>query len=126
MENNEIVTQALSTPANSSASIDSDWFWEQLKTVLDPDVNVNVVDLGLIYGIDVETCTAGRKPSHRVSIRMTLTSPTCPLGDYLLTEVKRCIENHPAVSEAQVELVWEPPWHKDMITEAGRMELGWL
>jgi metal-sulfur cluster biosynthetic enzyme len=109
--------------------LDADCLWEQLRTVLDPDVNVNVVDLGLIYGIDVEPCEPGiaeGEPSHRVSVRMTLTSPTCPLGDYLLGEVKRCIENHPTVSEAQVELVWDPPWHKDMITEAGRMELGWL
>ncbi|MDR3143851.1 MAG: metal-sulfur cluster assembly factor [Puniceicoccales bacterium] len=105
---------------------DADCFWEQLKTVLDPDVNVNVVDLGLIYGISVEPCSAEGEHSHRVSVQMTLTSPTCPLGDYLLTEVKQCIENHPAVKEVQVELVWEPPWHKDMITEAGRMELGWL
>jgi metal-sulfur cluster biosynthetic enzyme len=48
------------------------------------------------------------------------------MGDYLLAEIKRCIEQHPSVSEAVVELVWDPPWHKDMITEAGKMELGWL
>jgi metal-sulfur cluster biosynthetic enzyme len=109
-------------------SLDADCLWEQLKTVLDPDVNVNVVDLGLIYGIDVEPYISGNlddTSAFRIRVQMTLTSPTCPLGDYLLAEVKRCVENHPAVGEVQVELVWEPPWHRDMITEAGRMELGW-
>ncbi|MDR0444772.1 MAG: metal-sulfur cluster assembly factor [Puniceicoccales bacterium] len=108
---------------------EADFFWEQLKTVFDPDVHVNVVDLGLIYAIDVEPHSSESNegnPTCRVLVQMTLTSPTCPMGDYLLSEVKKCIELYPSVTEAVVELVWEPPWHKDMITEAGRMELGWL
>jgi metal-sulfur cluster biosynthetic enzyme len=105
---------------------EADFFWEQLKTVLDPDVQVNVVDLGLIYSIDLEPCASNDTAHLRVLVQMTLTSPTCPMGDYLLSEVKKCIELHPSVSEALVELVWDPPWHKDMITEAGKMELGWL
>jgi metal-sulfur cluster biosynthetic enzyme len=114
-------------PTNTPSTLDIDWFWEQLKTVIDPDVQVNVVDLGLIYGIDVEAHTSGGDiPSYRISVQMTLTSPTCPMGDYLLLEVKKCIEQQPFVSEAMVELVWDPPWHKDMITEVGRMELGWI
>jgi metal-sulfur cluster biosynthetic enzyme len=127
MENNEIVIEAQSTPeGDDSPSIDAEWFWEQLKTVFDPDVHVNVVDLGLIYSIDVEPHSVDDVSTFHVLVQMTLTSPACPMGDYLLAEVKKCIEQHPSVLEAVVELVWDPPWHKDMITEAGKMELGWL
>jgi len=113
-------------PSDAPSLPDADFFWEQLKTVLDPEVNVNVVDLGLIYGIEVGAAPAGSARPGRVSVQMTLTSPTCPMGDYLLAEVEKCLGQHPAVETVRVELVWEPPWHRDMITEAGRMELGWL
>jgi metal-sulfur cluster biosynthetic enzyme len=128
MENNKIMSKAQSTPEDdhSPMSIDSEWFWEQLKIIFDPDVHVNIVDLGLVYSIDIEPHSIDNVSTFRVLVQMTLTSPACPMGDYLLSEVKKCIEQHPSVSESTVELVWDPPWHKDMITEAGRMELGWL
>ena len=99
--------------------VDTEILWQQLKTVLDPDVHVNVVDLGLIYSIlPSENC---------IKIVMTLTSPSCPMGDFLISEVKNKVESiYGNIFEINVELTWDPPWNENMITEIGRMELGLL
>ncbi|MDR0740926.1 MAG: metal-sulfur cluster assembly factor [Puniceicoccales bacterium] len=99
--------------------IDSEFLFQQLKTVEDPDVHVNVVDLGLIYTIEEST-------DGPIVVAMTLTSPSCPMGDFLIESVKQTIASIHPEREIIVNLVWDPPWNQDMITEVGKMELGIL
>lgn len=93
---------------------------EALKTVYDPEIPVNIYDLGLIYQIEVDPQTSA------VHVKMTLTAPGCPVAGTLPAEVQRRIEAIPDVSEAVVELVWDPPWTKDRMSQAALLELGLL
>jgi len=90
---------------------------EVVRTVYDPEIPVNVYDLGLIYeiGIDAE---------NRVKVKMTLTAPGCPVAGSLPVEVERKIASIPQVKDAEVELVWDPPWDKSRISEAALLDLG--
>jgi metal-sulfur cluster biosynthetic enzyme len=91
--------------------------WEVMREVYDPELGVNVVDLGLVYDVDVQ--------GGRVEVTMTLTTPGCPLHDTLTEAVDSTIRFFiPGVEEVVVNLVWEPPWNPDMITDQGREELG--
>ena len=90
---------------------------EQLKTIFDPEIPLNIYELGLIYDIDID-------PENRVHIRMTLTAPACPVAGSLPPQVEAQIESIPQVKSATVELVWEPPWSRDMLSEAARLQLG--
>ncbi len=92
---------------------------EVLRTVYDPEIPVNIYDLGLIYGIDV-------LPSGVVTIRMTLTSPGCPVAGELLTDIESRVGGIGGVVRAEVQLVWEPPWTPDRMSEAARLELGFM
>ena len=98
--------------------VDEEYIWNLLKTVLDPDVNVNIVDLGLIYSINIS--------DSNIMVQMTLTSPTCPMGDVIFESIKNTIQSACPEMEVQVKLVWDPPWNSDMISEIGKMELGLL
>lgn len=93
---------------------------EAIKTVYDPEIPVNIYELGLIYDIDVDP------DSSAVHVRMTLTAPGCPVAGSLPREVQTRIEAVPGVSQASVELVWDPPWTKDRMSEAAMLELGLL
>ena len=97
--------------------------WDQLKTCYDPEIPVNVVDLGLIYSCEISDDDNG---GSLVAVKMTLTAPGCGMGDMIATEVKQKIEGVPGASEAKVELVWDPPWDRDMINESARLQLGML
>src|SRR5918996_54810 len=90
---------------------------DQLKTIFDPEIPLNIYELGLIYDIDID-------PENRVHIRMTLTAPACPVAGSLPAEVERKVESTPEVKSATVELVWDPPWSKDMMSEAAMLQLG--
>jgi metal-sulfur cluster biosynthetic enzyme len=90
---------------------------EQLKTVLDPELGINVVDLGLIYDIDIE------EPS-KVTVTMTLTTPGCPLHDSITSGVKYALEAMEEIRDVQVNLVWQPAWTPEMMTEEGKRQLG--
>lgn len=92
---------------------------EALRTVYDPEIPVNVYDLGLIYTIDV-------KDTMAVDLEMTLTAPGCPMADYIVNEVKEKVEMVEGISECHVNLVFEPAWDKDMMTEEAQLELGML
>ena len=87
-----------------------------IRSVYDPEIPVNIYELGLIYGIDVDD-------TGSVTVRMTLTAPGCPVAGSLPADVERRIEAIPDVRGAEVELVWEPPWSKDMMSEAARLAL---
>ena len=93
---------------------------EALRTVFDPELPVNIYDLGLIYDIDVDAETSA------VYVQMTLTAPGCPVAGTLPGEVQRKIQAVPGVPEAVVELVWDPPWSKDRMSEAALLDLGLL
>lgn len=90
-----------------------------LKTVYDPEIPVNIFDLGLIYEIDV-------RENNNVYIKMTLTAPNCPLADDVVRDVKEAVGHIPGVSSVDVELTWNPPWNKDMMSEEAMLELGLL
>ena len=94
-----------------------------MKTCYDPEIPVNVVDLGLIYSCEISD---DDNEGSLVAIKMTLTAPGCGMGDMIATEVKQKIEGVPGASEARVELVWDPPWDRDMINESARLQLGML
>ncbi len=89
-----------------------------LRTVLDPEIHINVYDLGLIYAVEVS-------PAAAVTVAMTLTAPGCPVAQTFPAKVESVIAAVPGVASAHVELVWEPPWTQDRISDAARLELGW-
>ncbi|HSJ99471.1 MAG TPA: SUF system Fe-S cluster assembly protein [Myxococcota bacterium] len=89
----------------------------QLKTVYDPEIPVDIYELGLVYAIEVDD-------ERHVELRMTLTSPMCPVAGSLPPEVEAKVAQVPGVKSARVEVVWEPPWNPSMMSEAARLELG--
>jgi FeS assembly SUF system protein len=90
-----------------------------LKTVYDPEIPVNVYDLGLIYGVDTDE-------EKKVRIHMTLTAPNCPAADYIVEDVRMKVEAVEGVNSVEVNLVFEPEWNKDMMSEEAKLELGFL
>ena len=97
--------------------------WEQLKSCFDPEIPINVVDLGLIYDCEV---TPNGDGSRNAFVRMTLTAPGCGMGDFLAQDIKDKIEDIPTIREARVEIVFEPPWNQSMMSEAARLETGMM
>ena len=91
--------------------------WGRLEFVYDPELGVNLVDLGLVYDL---TCQDGD-----VGVRMTLTTPGCPMSDSMPEAVRRTLETVPGIHSIDVELVWDPPWQPEMMTDRARRELGW-
>ncbi len=99
-------------------SLQEDVVREHLKSIVDPELGVNIVDLGLIYGVDI-------KDEGKVVVRMTLTSPACPLGAVIQGQVHQALVKLPWVKEPEVQLVWSPRWDpRSMATEDVKMELG--
>ncbi len=107
-------------PADASKSVSSDEIKENivavLRTVYDPEIPVDIYELGLVYDIDV-------KPSGAVELKMTLTSPMCPVAESLPPEVESKIGKVSGVTEASVEVVWDPPWTMEMMSEAAKLQL---
>lgn len=96
---------------------------ELLKTVFDPEIPVNVYDLGLIYRIEVKETEEGQK---NLEVDMTLTAPNCPAADFILEDVRQKLLTIEGLSNVDVNLVFEPEWDKEMMTEEAKMELGFL
>ena len=90
---------------------------EALSTIFDPEIPVNIYELGLIYETAVD-------PDNAVGVRMTLTAPGCPAAQVLPVEVVRKLKQLPGVTDAQVEIVWDPPWDKDRMSDAAKLQLG--
>lgn len=122
------VSEREATPA---AAIDhegppsEDAVWEALRKVYDPEIPVNIVDLGLIYSMTIEPNEDDER-DFDIKVDMTLTAPGCGMGPAIAQDAKMKIEAVPGVHEATVDIVWDPPWHQDMISEEGKMELGLL
>ena len=96
--------------------------WDQLKTCYDPEIPINIVDLGLIYDLKIEESGTGNK----VDIKMTLTAPGCGMGGVISDEVDRKVNGIESIDHVSVELVWEPMWTREMMSEAAQLELGML
>jgi probable FeS assembly SUF system protein SufT len=96
---------------------------EKLRTCYDPEIPVNIVDLGLVYDLQIQPMPGG---GNRVEIKMTLTAPGCGMGPVLQQDVESKVSAIPGVKEAGVFLVWDPPWSRDMLSEAARLELGMM
>lgn len=97
--------------------------WEAAKTVYDPEIPLNIVDLGLVYKLDLITTPEGK---HEVEADMTLTAPGCAMGPIIAEDLKMRLKAIPGIDEATVNIVWDPPWNQDMISEEGKMTLGLL
>ena len=97
--------------------------WSQLRTCFDPEIPINVVDLGLICDCQIERLADGQR---KVNIQMTLTAPACGMGDVLVDDVRSKVERVPTVLEADVDLVFEPPWGRHMMSEAAQLETGMM
>jgi probable FeS assembly SUF system protein SufT len=95
--------------------------WEQLKTCYDPEIPVNIVDLGLVYAM---TITPEGDNKSRVDVKMTLTAQGCGMGGSISMDARHKLQGLPGVSEAEVEVVWDPPWNPQMISPEGREKLG--
>jgi probable FeS assembly SUF system protein SufT len=118
----EEVKTAAAAPAAASAdgAPDSEAVWAQLRQVFDPEIPVNIVDLGLIYSLDISK----RDEGYHVDVAMTLTAPGCGMGPVIAEDAKSKILLVPGVSTADVRITWDPPWNQSMINEEGKMKLG--
>lgn len=92
---------------------------EILKTIYDPEIPVDIFELGLIYEVKIDK-------DHNVVIEMTLTSPNCPVAESMPKEVEEKVASHPSITSAKVNIVFDPPWDKDMMSEEAQLELGFL
>lgn len=121
---------AAAEEARQAAAVEGDLeerVWAQMRTVFDPEIPVNVVDLGLVYSC--ELASPGEEDSGegtRVAVKMTLTAPGCGMGPVIADDVKQKIEALPGVAGADVEIVFDPPWDRHMISDAAKLELGLL
>jgi probable FeS assembly SUF system protein SufT len=109
------------TAPKSEGPVDEKLVWETLKSCFDPEIPVNIVDLGLVYDMHIEPMPTG---NSLVSVKMTLTAPGCGMGATIAGDAQQKLLYLPGVEEAVVEIVWDPPWHQSMITEQGRKILG--
>ena len=110
-------------PENATEQDIESVVWQQLSTCFDPEIPINIVELGLIYECTIERNENGNR---HVTIKMTLTAPGCGMGDILAEDVREKIEIIPTVERADVELVFDPPWNQAMMTEEAKLQLGLL
>lgn len=109
------------TLGNSGGNLEQQ-VWDQLKTCYDPEIPVNIVELGLIYDLNIKESDTGQK----INIKMTLTAPGCGMGPVIADEVERKVNGIEGVESVNVELVWEPMWSREMMSESAQLELGML
>ena len=108
-------------PADASDQDVESVIWQQMRTCFDPEIPINIVELGLIYRCELGSNDDG---TRSVSIDMTLTAPGCGMGEILVHDVKEKVELIPTIKEARVELVFDPPWHQGMMSEEARLQTG--
>jgi metal-sulfur cluster biosynthetic enzyme len=119
-ETNKENVPEIPVPPPTAEMANVTWTGDQVREILrgvyDPDLHINIVDLGLVYGVVVK--------GGDVDVKMTLTSPACPYGPYLIHQVKDTVQALKGIAKADVEVVWDPPWGPAMMTEEVRLELG--
>jgi len=113
-----LIAEELEFENVSDNEIHGDHVWQALKTIFDPEIPVNLVDLGLIYKVTID------QDAKKVIVDMTLTAPGCGMGPVLVSDVKYRVAKVPNVSDVAVELVFDPPWHRDMMSEEAQLETG--
>ena len=114
-------TKSVSTGAPVSQEQLEKEIWNQLRSCYDPEIPVNIVDLGLIYDCHLSPLAAN---SYRADVKMTLTAPGCGMGPMIAQDAQNKILSIEAVDEANVEVVWDPPWNQSMLSEAAKLQLG--
>ena len=107
-------------PEADDAEIEA-FVWNQLRTCFDPEIPVNIVDLGLVYGCRIERLISGERI---VTIRMTLTAPGCGMGDVIAADARNKILGAPQISKVHTEIVFDPPWSREMMSDEAKLELG--
>ena len=112
---------AAQAKAPSEEAFSEHMVWDQLKTVFDPEIPVNIVDLGLIYSLEIKPQEDG---GNLVEVKMTLTAPGCGMGPSIASDAQRKILSVPGVTDAQVDVVWDPPWSAERISQEGKQKLG--
>ena len=120
----EVVDNSVKAPTLSDGAPDPEAIWGQLRKVFDPEIPVNIVDLGLVYSMDVEQLPDLNPPAYKVNVAMTLTAPGCGMGPAIAEDAKGKILLVPGVTDADVRITWEPAWNQQMISEEGKMKLG--
>jgi len=115
------VVKAPELPPNATEDDVKQLAWEQMRTCFDPEIPINIVDLGLVYDCVV---TPNADGTRSIDITMTLTAPGCGMGEILVDDVKEKVERIPTVSSAKVELTFDPPWNQSMMSEAARLQTG--
>jgi probable FeS assembly SUF system protein SufT len=116
-----LMEEVLKKPSGPTGPVDEKQVWDTLKTCFDPEIPVNIVDLGLIYDMRVEPLPGG---NSKVLVKMTLTATGCGMGTVIASDAQQKLLYLPGVEDAAVEIVWDPPWHQSMITADGRRVLG--
>lgn len=111
----------LPEPALSSGASLEQQVWDQLRTCYDPEIPVNIVELGLIYSLEMKTLPDG---GHKVDIKMTLTAPGCGMGQSIADDARQKIQNLAGIKKCNVEVVWNPPWNPSMMSEPAKKRLG--
>ena len=108
-------------PGVQEGTFSDQMVWDQLKTVYDPEIPVNIVDLGLVYSCDIAPLELG---GNRVRIKMSMTAPGCGMGNVLKADVESKLSRLPSVKEVHVEVVFDPPWHPGLMSDAAKLQLG--
>ncbi len=106
--------------AEESNEFSEQLVWEQLKTVYDPEIPVNIVDLGLVYALTITELDG----NHNIDITMSMTSPGCGMGDVIRADIENRLHPLPTVKDVRVEVVFDPPWHQGLMSDATRLQLG--
>lgn len=117
----QVVDTTVRAATLADGAPDPEAVWAQLRQVFDPEIPVNIVDLGLVYSMDISKQDDG---GHKVDIAMTLTAPGCGMGPVIAEDAKNKVLLVPGVANADVRITWEPPWNQSMISEEGKMKLG--
>jgi probable FeS assembly SUF system protein SufT len=118
----QVLDTTVPTAALADGAPNPEAIWDQLRKVFDPEIPVNIVDLGLVYSMDVEKLDGDG--GYKVNVAMTLTAPGCGMGPAIAEDAKSKILLVPGVSDADVRITWDPPWNQQMISEEGKMKLG--
>ena len=108
-------------PAVREGAFSEQMVWDQLKTVYDPEIPVNIVDLGLVYSCDIAPLEQGGNSVH---IKMSMTAPGCGMGNVLKADVESRLSRLPGIKEVNVEVVFDPPWHPGLMSDAAKLQLG--
>jgi probable FeS assembly SUF system protein SufT len=116
-----LMEEVCQKPAGPAGPVDEKLVWDTLKTCFDPEIPVNIVDLGLVYDLVIEPAPGGKS---KLRVKMTLTAPGCGMGTIIASDARQKLLYLPGVEDAEVDVVWDPPWHQSMITAEGRRILG--